>query len=64
MNYWLAERANLAECHLPLFDLLETTRGPGSVTAKKYYSARGVVVHHNTDIWGDSGPIDGLGGGI
>jgi alpha-L-fucosidase 2 len=21
-------------------------------------------VHHNTDIWGDSGPIDGLGGGI
>ena len=26
--------------------------------------ARGMVVHHNTDIWGDSGPIDGLGGGI
>jgi alpha-L-fucosidase 2 len=23
-----------------------------------------MVVHHNTDIWGDSGPIDGLGGGI
>jgi alpha-L-fucosidase 2 len=64
MNYWLAERANLAECHLPLFDLQETTRGPGSATAKKYYNARGMVVHHNTDIWGDSGPIDGLGGGI
>jgi alpha-L-fucosidase 2 len=64
MNYWLAESANLAECHLPLFDLQETTRGPASVTAKKYYTARGMVVHHNTDIWGDSGPIDGLGGGI
>jgi alpha-L-fucosidase 2 len=64
MNYWLAERANLADCHLPLFDLEDATRGPGSVTAKKYYNARGTVVHHNTDIWGDSGPIDGLGGGV
>ena len=64
MNYWLAERANLAECHLPMFDLRHATRGPGSVTAKKYYGARGMVVHHNTDIWGDSGPIDGLGGGV
>jgi alpha-L-fucosidase 2 len=64
MNYWLAERANLAECHLPQLDLQHATRGPGSVTAKKYYDARGMVVHHNTDIWGDSGPIDGLGGGI
>jgi len=64
MNYWLAERANLADCHLPLFDLEDATRGPGAVTATKYYNARGMVVHHNTDIWGDSGPIDGLGGGI
>jgi len=64
MNYWLAERANLADCHLPLFDLEDATRGPGSMTAKKYYNARGMTVHHNTDIWGDSAPIDGLGGGI
>jgi alpha-L-fucosidase 2 len=64
MNYWLAERANLADCHLPLFDLEDATRGPGGVTAKKYYGARGMVVHHNTDVWGDSGPIDGLGGGV
>lgn len=64
MNYWLAERANLAECHTCLFDLLDATRIPGALTAEKYYGARGSVVHHNTDIWGDSGPIDGLGGGI
>jgi alpha-L-fucosidase 2 len=64
MNYWLAERANLADCHLPMFDLQDATRGPGAVTAKKYYGARGMVVHHNTDIWGDSSPIDTLGGGI
>ena len=64
MNYWLAERANLSDLHSPLFDLIDSTRGPGSVTARDYYKARGYVVHHNTDIWGDSSPIDALGGGI
>lgn len=64
MNYWLAERANLSDCHLPLFDLQNATKRAGSVTAQKYYKAGGIVVHHNTDIWGDSVPIDGLGGGI
>jgi alpha-L-fucosidase 2 len=64
MNYWLAERANLADCHTPFFDLQDATQRPGLITAKKYYNARGAVVHHNTDLWGDSSPIDGLGGGI
>lgn len=64
MNYWLAERANLSDLHTPLFDLIDSTRIPGALTAQKYYKARGYVVHHNTDIWGDAVPIDGLGGGI
>ncbi len=64
MNYWLAERANLADLHAPLFDLLAQTRGPGVRTAKAYYGASGSVVHHNTDLWGDAVPIDGLGGGV
>jgi alpha-L-fucosidase 2 len=64
MNYWLSERANLSDLHFPLFDLVDATRGPGARTAKDYYKARGFVVHHNTDIWGDSSPIDALGGGI
>jgi alpha-L-fucosidase 2 len=64
MNYWLAERANLSDLHFPLFDLVDSTRSPGARTAKDYYKARGFVVHHNTDIWGDSSPIDTLGGGI
>ena len=64
MNYWLAELANLSELHAPLFDLIDSTRAAGTLTAQKYYTARGYVVHHNTDIWGDSVPIDGLGGGI
>jgi alpha-L-fucosidase 2 len=33
MNYWMAEAANLADVHEPLFDLLDTTREPGTVTA-------------------------------
>jgi alpha-L-fucosidase 2 len=64
MNYWIAERTNLADMHGPLFDLLDTTAGPGERVAKSYYGAGGMVVHHNTDIWGDAGPIDTLGGGI
>ena len=64
MNYWMAEAANLADLHLPLFDLLENARKPGSATAQSYYHASGFVVHHNTDIWGDSAPIDGVGSGI
>jgi alpha-L-fucosidase 2 len=64
MNYWFADSANLSECQLPLFDLLSATRKPGELSAKEIYRCNGSVVHHNTDIWGDSGPIDGLGGGI
>jgi alpha-L-fucosidase 2 len=64
MIYWLAERANLSELHAPLFDLIDRTRNPGHITASRYYNARGYVVHHNTDIWGDSSPVDALGGGV
>lgn len=58
MNYWLAETCNLAECHLPLFDLIERMRGPGRVTAETMYGCRGFTAHHNTDIWADTAPQD------
>ncbi len=64
MNYWIAERTNLSDLHTPLFDLLDMTRPAGTRVARTYYAAQGTVAHHNTDIWGDAGPIDGLGGGI
>lgn len=64
MNYWLANRANLSDLNEPLFDLIDNTRTSGAITAQKYYKARGIVAHHNTDIWGDTSPIDALGGGI
>jgi alpha-L-fucosidase 2 len=64
MNYWMAESANLAELHAQLFDLLDSTRAFGSATARKYYNARGFVVNHNTDIWGDSIPVDHVQAGV
>ena len=64
MNYWMAEPGNLADLHPQLFDLLDRTRESGAETAKKYYRARGFVVHHNTDIWGDSIPVDHVQAGV
>jgi alpha-L-fucosidase 2 len=62
MNYWLAEVCNLAECHLPLFDLMDALVEPGSRTAQVQYGARGWVVHHLTDIFGFTPPADGVWG--
>ena len=59
MNYWLAEPANLPECTLPLFDLLDSLREPGRKTAKTHYGCRGFVAHHITDIYGFTSPGDG-----
>ena len=58
MNYWPAEICNLSECHLPLFDLMNRMEEHGRETAKSMYGCRGVVAHHNTDIWGDTAPQD------
>lgn len=58
MNYWLAENCNLAECHEPLFDLIERMREPGRLTARVMYDCRGFTAHHNTDIWADTAPQD------
>jgi len=64
MNYWMAESANLSELHTQLFDLLDSTRSFGAATARKYFNARGFVVNHNTDIWGDSIPVDHVQAGV
>jgi alpha-L-fucosidase 2 len=64
MNYWPAEVTNLSELHEPLFDLIDLARPDGRHVAKAIYGARGFVLHHNTDIWGDAVPIDGVGSGL
>jgi alpha-L-fucosidase 2 len=58
MNYWPAEVCNLAECHEPLFDLIERMREHGRRTALAMYGCRGFAAHHNTDIWADTAPQD------
>jgi alpha-L-fucosidase 2 len=64
MNYWPAEVTNLAECHEPLFDMLEELRAPGRLTARVHYGARGFVAHHNTDLWRATTPVDGARWGL
>lgn len=56
MNYWHAETTNLSECHLPLFDLIESLREPGRKTARVHYGARGWVVHTITNVWRFTSP--------
>ena len=58
MNYWMAETANLSECHLPLFEHLQRICENGKETARRMYGCRGSVCHHNTDIYADTAPQD------
>lgn len=64
MNYWPVEVTDLSELHEPLFDLIDLARPAGRRVAKAYYGARGFVIHHNTDVWGDAVPIDQVRSGI
>ncbi len=62
MNYWPAETCNLAECHEPLFDLIEGLSRTGARTAETNYGCGGWVSHHNVDLWRQSAPVgDGQG---
>ena len=64
MNYWLAQVGALPEMDEPLYKLMELAQARGADVAKAYYAARGFVLHHNTDLWGDAVPVDGIGSGI
>ena len=56
MNYWPAEVCNLAECHQPLFDLIDSLRPSGRKTAKVHYGADGWTVHTITNVFGFTSP--------
>lgn len=64
MNYWLAAPANLTECIEPLIAMAEDLAETGLEMAKVHYRARGWVMHHNTDLWRATGPIDGAQWGL
>ncbi|HEY5917047.1 MAG TPA: glycoside hydrolase family 95 protein [Chryseolinea sp.] len=59
MNYWPAEKTNLAELHEPFLQMVIDLSKSGQETAKVMYGARGWMAHHNTDIWRVTGAIDG-----
>jgi alpha-L-fucosidase 2 len=64
MNYWPAELLNLSSLHQPLFTMIDELKVTGTQTAKDYYNAPGWVLHHNTDIWRGTAPINASNHGI
>ncbi|MEQ8808829.1 MAG: glycoside hydrolase family 95 protein, partial [Imperialibacter sp.] len=58
MNYWPAEKTNLAELHEPFLAMVKELSETGQETAKVMYGARGWMAHHNTDIWRTTGAVD------
>ncbi len=64
MNYWLPDPANLVDCVSPLIEMVEDLAISGAEMAKAHYGARGWVLHHNTDLWRATGPIDGAQWGL
>ena len=64
MNYWQAETTNLSECHEPLFEMIADAAETGRVTAKEHYGCPGWVLHHNTDMWRGTAPINASNHGI
>ncbi len=62
MNYWPAELCNLSECAQPLFDMINDLAISGARTAREQYGCRGWVVHHNTDLWRGTAPINNIDG--
>ncbi|HSC55030.1 MAG TPA: glycoside hydrolase family 95 protein [Phnomibacter sp.] len=64
MNYWPAELLNLSPMHQPLFQMINELAVTGKETAKEYYNAPGWVLHHNTDLWRGTAPINASNHGI
>lgn len=64
MNFWPVEPLNLQECHSSLFRLIDEVVEEGAKTARMHYDADGWVLHHNTDQWRGTAPINNPNHGI
>jgi alpha-L-fucosidase 2 len=64
MNYWPSEVLNLSPLNEPLFRKIKALAAKGKETAKNYYKANGWVLHHNTDLWNATAPINSSTHGI
>jgi alpha-L-fucosidase 2 len=56
MIYWPAEVTHLQECHLPLFDFMESLVEPGRNSAKEFFNARGWIVNTMSNVFGYTSP--------
>ncbi|WP_278021300.1 glycoside hydrolase family 95 protein [Flavobacterium ginsengisoli] len=64
MNYWPAQVTNLQEMHEPFVQMAKELAVTGAETAKTMYNASGWVLHHNTDIWRVTAPVDSAASGM
>lgn len=64
MNYWPTGILNLSAMNGPLFNKIDALAKNGAVTAKVHYNANGWVLHHNTDLWNGTAPINASNHGI
>ncbi len=62
MNYWQADGGDLPEMEEPLWSLIRDLEVTGSETARVHYQSKGWVLHHNTDLWRATTPVDGAWG--
>lgn len=58
MNYWPTLMCGLENCFEPLVRFMQERSVAGEMTAQECYHARGFVMHHNSDIWAHTTPVD------
>lgn len=64
MNYWGACKTGLSSCSEALFDFALRLKRSGERTARELYSCdKGWCVHHQTDIWANTGIRGGTSDG-
>lgn len=60
MNYWPAYIANLDACAKPFIKKITGLTESGKLSARTLYNIeKGWVLHHNTDLWDMTMPVDG-----
>ena len=64
MNYWPAEPLHIPGCAQPLVAAIDELAETGKATAREHYGAPGWVLHHNTDLWRGTAPINASNHGI
>lgn len=62
INYWPAEGYGLKECVEPLIEWMKRLIPKGEETARIHYKARGWVLHHLSDVFECTTPMDGIWG--